>query len=271
MAASKRVKREAPTQSGPNRNGAGSVSSETQRDRGPAPSVSSVVERGLKTALLAVEASNATVLGTVERGVDTAYMVIEEYMQRGREAAGRRHERGNGRADMDANRKNEGPWGGQYPWGPMTPMVAPWMQMMRMWTDSMAAFLPGGPAMATQWMNQFTPGGAMWPGMAMGPRPHVVVRIDSQQPAEVAVDIDPGAECMGLTANALVAAGADTAPPLAGVSIDWNAGEARVSITVPNDQPAGTYSGTIVDSTGVRRGGVRVKLEAKTKATSPAK
>ena len=95
------------------------------------------VEEGLDTARRLARESEATVKGVVERGVDTAYMVIEEYMLRGRKAAGRHHEKKNGSAPV----ADKQPYGNDWmaAMGPMAPLMGPFMASMKMWTGSLVA------------------------------------------------------------------------------------------------------------------------------------
>jgi hypothetical protein len=220
----------------------------------------------------AVEAADATVRGAVERGVDTAYTVIEEYMLRGRQAAGRNHASRNGRNDMNDERQNggvstgyqTGGYGGG-PWGAFNPMMAPWIQLMRMWTDNMAAFMPGG--MPMDWMNQFMPGGSAW-GVP-GARASVSVHVSSAQPVEVKADIDAGAEYSKLTADPL------TLPDKNGAhlhaDLECTPGHVRVRLTIPATQPSGQYVGAVHDAAGVKRGQITVDIESSRGAASPAK
>src|SRR6185436_16198621 len=115
---------------------------------------SSVVDQGFRTARLMARVADATVKGAVERGVDTAYAVIDEYMTRGRNAADRRSQSTDGRNGMSQDPQFSTPW------GPGSDLLAPWWQMMRIWAEGMAAFMPGGAGPATAWANAFVPGGA---------------------------------------------------------------------------------------------------------------
>jgi hypothetical protein len=237
--------------------GAGNHTGAPQANGGPRP-VGDVLSQGLDAARLVVDAATAPMRGAVERGVESAYMVIEEYMLRGRQAAGRFQQRRAGSEQMSDDRSYGTPPAG--PWGPMTPLVGTWMQMMRMWTDSMSPFLPGGSSMATDWMNQFAPGMAgAWGG---GGRAKQSVVVTSACPTEVALEIDPGAEAMQLRVEPLAPVVAGGGPPLAGVGIDCSAGRVQVRVTVPNDQPAGVYRGAVTDAGGNRRGELRVELRA---------
>jgi len=203
------------------------------------------------------ERNNNVATQLLERGVETAYMVVEEYMRRGREATGRRYQssqngngNGNGRPGMNNDRQ-----GGN---AQVPPMMMPFMQMMRMWTDGMSAFVPGA-GQAADWMNQFVPGASAWMGTPTTTRA-ISVLVSSQAPTEVTVDLEPGAEYAKLSADPLTTQD-DDAPPLAAIRFECEKGHVRVRVTVPSDQPGGSYFGHIVDATGARRGELRVEIE----------
>ena len=213
----------------------------------------------------------------LERGVETAYMVVEEYMRRGRQVAGRRSSSstsstssnsangdGHGRPDMSNDKPGNG-YSNSNQWGQLPPMMMPFMQMMRMWTDGMSQLVPGG-GMAADWMNQFMPAGAAWSGTPTATRA-LSVRVASKHAAEVTVDLEPGAEFAKLTADPLTPKSGD-APALAAVRFECETGHVRVRVTVPDDQPGGTYSGHIHDATGARRGELRVEIEGARSATT---
>ena len=259
MTRPKRRTRDVPAQNAPIRNpvvGAANGSGGASTNGAPRP-VSDVLSQGLDAARFVVDAATAPMRGAVERGVESAYMVIEEYMLRGRQAAARFQQRRAGSEDMS----DERPYGAGSagPWGPMGPLVGTWMQMMRMWTDSMSPFIPGGSAMATDWMNQFAPAMA---GVWGAGRVRQSVVVSASCPTEVALDIDPGAEAMPLRVEPLAPMEAAGGPPLAGVGIECSAGRIQVRVTVPDDQPAGTYRGAVTDAGGNRRGELRVELRA---------
>jgi hypothetical protein len=182
--------------------------------------------------------------GAVERGVDTAYMVIEEYMRRGQEAASRFRQR-NGRPNMNDEQQR---FGGAFanPSGPIAPLMAPWIQVMRVWTDAMAAFAAGG-GPAVDLMNRVLAGFAL-------ARPKISVEVSSQYPTEVTVALDPGAELAKLTVDPLSNPDDRDAPALTGTQIECVQDVILFRLTVPNDQPSGRYCGTIKDSAGLRRG-----------------
>ncbi len=128
--------------------------------------------------------------------------------------------------------------------------------MMRMWADGMSMFVPGWNAMASQWM----PGAAG----AWGAAPSVSVLVSSKNPAEVRADIRPGAQSRKLSVAALEPHGSTEGPSFAGVTIEAHGEGLRVSVTVPKDQPAGSYYGTVVDEAGGTQGHVFVELQGGT-------
>lgn len=250
----KRVKRERPAREGPERNRAASGRQAHARPAEDGFTVGSVVDEGLRTAFRTVQANDATIRGAVERGVDTAYTVIEEYMLRGRQAAGRHHDRHNGSRDMGEDKNYRRPaWqgGGDYP-----PLLEPWMQMMRIWTDSMSAFMPG----AAGFPNPFAPRGAAGgPSTARGT---VSVQVTSLQPAEVVVDIEPGCERHPLSADPLLHVDRAMGARISEFAVECRDGHVRVRLAAPDNQPAGTYEADLRDTDGTRRGVVRVEIEA---------
>src|SRR5262249_16748198 len=131
--ASRRITRDEPERTGPNRNNGSAT-------RGPASAMGAVFDEGMATAVRMAESAGATMQDAVERGVDTAYTVIEDYMRRGQQAAGRYRDRTQGERAMNGDNYSNG-------YGPMGAMMEPWMQAMRMWTQTMSAFVPGAAGM----------------------------------------------------------------------------------------------------------------------------
>ena len=219
----------------------------------PGAAFGAVVDEGLRTAERLAEISSAAVRGAMECGVQTAYTVIDEYMARGREAASRFQQRPDGRGPMSDDRQNFGGW--STAWGPMSPFVLPWMNAMRMWTDALTMFAPGG---AQQGWNPAAtgyqvpnPAGGAGPFAGTAPAPRVSVRVSSQSPAEVTLNVAPYADRMTLVAGPLQKIdGPSDALPLTGVSITCEPGHVRVSVTVITDQPPGRYSGVVMNTTG---------------------
>jgi hypothetical protein len=250
MADRKRVTREPPERGGPiRRTGMGSSSASEAPPADPV-TPSSVVDQGLKTARMMARVADATVKGVVERSVDTAYTVIDEYMTRGRNAAGLRSQSTDGRNGMSQDPQFSTPW------GPSSDLMAPWWQMMRMWAEGVAAFMSVGPGSASAWLNSFAPGGAGWTG---GPSPRVEVRVSSKRTAVVTVSLQPGADSLQLTADAPAATGNAKKPSL-DIAFESLPGLVRVSVTVPDDQPADSYTFTIRDRDHCQRGELRVDV-----------
>ena len=203
----------------------------------PAPrSVSpfGVVEAAEKLA----EVSDSAVKGAVECGVNTAYTVIDEYMRRGLEAATRQREHARQRGTMNDDRYScSNPY---IAWGPMAPLIAPWIQAMQAWVCAMSAFAPGamyrGP----------------WTSYAQTTSsPNISVRVTSRHPTEVTTTLAPGADAMTLSAAELrivdPAPEPVGAPPLT-ASITCGPRPIQVSVSVPDTQPPGRYRGAIVNN-----------------------
>lgn len=215
--------------------------------------VGHLVDDGLKTARLVVEAATEPVLGAAERGVQTAYTVIEEYLARGRDAARRLDTAAtNGASGEPAPGAPWAGWAGA--WGPMAPVMSqaagPWMQVMRMWTDSMTQFVPGGAQAVNQVMS----------AMMGGPRPATAHRVlvASRRPCTVTLVLDPGSDPQGLAAVPVNPAGA-TCGTVAFAVVD---GQGTLRVTVDDAAPGGTYRGDVHDAAGTRRGELTVTVEA---------
>jgi hypothetical protein len=153
------------------------------------------------------------------------------------------------------------------PWGAMNPMMAPWMQMMRMWTESMSSFMPGANGMATDFMSQFMPGMAAWTGGSAA-RASIAVQVSSPYPVEVKADFDAGAEYSMLTAEPLTLAGVDDAK--LAVTLKCSPGLVRIGVTVPSGQMGGRYIGAVNDAGGVKRGEITVDVESSATKAPPA-
>lgn len=225
------------------------------------------VEEGIDAARRVARDSEATVKDVVERGVDTAYLVIEEYMLRGRRAAGRHHERRkNGSGDMDDTKGTQQDWTAGF--GPMPPLMAPMLATMKLWTDAVQQFVPGGSAAGRAWMEQMMALGAPWWGAGAALAPHLAFEVTSTVPAEVSATLDPMAYFGPLSVGDVVSAGDATAPPITGVGITSASGHVIVRVAVPATQPQGRYTAAIQDESGARRG--ELVVEVKPSAGIPA-
>jgi hypothetical protein len=220
----------------------------------PGAAFGAVVDQGMRTAERLAEISSAAVRGAMECGVQTAYTVIDEYMARGREAASRFQNRPDGRGPMSDDRQNYGGW--STAWGPMSPFLVPWTNAIRMWSEALTMFVPGAGWPQQAWnpgAGAYAPpgtagGAAPFAGAAAGPK--VSVKVSSQSPAEVTLNVAPYADRMTLVAGPLNKVGGSDALPLTGVSLSCEPGHVRVSVTVVTDQPPGRYSGVILNANG---------------------
>ncbi|MCK6551032.1 hypothetical protein L6R52_34665, partial [Myxococcota bacterium] len=86
---------------------------------------------------------------------------------------------------------------------------------------------------------------------AQAPRPArttVGVELASPRPARVVVDLSPAAAGRPLSALPLAAIDGSAKPALTGVKLTpGENGHVDVSVTIPADQPAGTYAGVVLD------------------------
>jgi hypothetical protein len=198
----------------------------------------------------------------VSRGVDLGYRVIDEYMRQGQAFA-----------------KNL--WPGTAPGGIVPPDPQKLMERMYQYASDLAAVWLEY-AQATMGQMPFSPPGASRPrapdtphvggfdiGSAQRPKPDanakdaegarapraspeapsVSVDIISTRRAEVTVDLKPGSAAAALSAHDL-RAGDPQLPRISGVIVEGQAAQNRVTVRLrlPDDLPAGTYVGLIVDN-----------------------
>jgi hypothetical protein len=200
------------------------------------------------------KAVNGTMNDVVERSVDTAYMVIDEYMERGRAAARLQTERTDGRDEMSTDDPLY-----TNPFGVTSELMAPWVQLMRMWANGVASLVPGGSSAVNTWMNAFTPAGMAWAGMTMDTK--VAVRVKSIQEVAVTVDLTPGAGALKLRAERVGQKGKSASAPKVDADLVSTApGLVTVTVTVPDGQPKGLVSFTIRDSSNQPRGTMQVNV-----------
>ena len=86
------------------------------------------------------------------------------------------------------------------------------------------------------------------------------MRVSSKRTAVVTVSLHPGADSMQLTAEPPAATGNAKKPSPLGLSFESFPGLVRVSVTVPDDQPADSYTFTIHDRDHNQRGELRVDV-----------
>jgi len=85
------------------------------------------------------------------------------------------------------------------------------------------------------------------------------VRVSSKRTAVVTVSLQPGADSLQLTADAPAATGNAKKPSL-DIAFESLPGLVRVSVTVPDDEPADSYTFTIRDRDHCQRGELRVDV-----------
>lgn len=209
-----------------------------------------LVSGSVRDAQRVAEAAAEPLLGAAERGVKTGYAILEDVMARGRDAARRFEPPSSSTAGSTGERW---PWWNMGPMAPvMTPMMGPWINLMKMWGDSVAAFVPGGAPAIGQVMDNVA-------GMARGTS-RFKVTVLAQGGATVAASLEAVAPGVTLGTTPL-----NPAPGTAGPAIsDWTASATpdgiALTITVPDGQPKGTYVGTVTDTGGVRRGEVTLEF-----------
>jgi len=259
-----RRKRPTPERDSPKRGGGVPRSASAARGSSRSFSIDDAVSEGFETARRIARASEDTVKDVIDRGVDTAYMVIEEYMLRGRKAAGRHHERKNGSGTMGTQPPHENDWTSAF--GPTSPLMAPWIASMKLWTDAMSQMTPG-----SAWMEQMMAAGAPWWGAGAALSPRLSFEVSSADPAEISATLDPMAYFAKLSVQALVPADDTTGDAIKDVGISSASGHVCVRVTVPAGQATGRYQSEIRDEQGMRRGGVTLVLKTPAGAAPTAK
>ena len=176
----------------------------------------------------------------LECGVRTAYTVIDQYIQRGYEAA--RACKASSTVGEHMNNRPFPPGSGPNPWGAPNGPMEPWAAAVRAWTEMwMTAFAP---AMRGQWPNPWQPQ-PPWPGQSAAPPsthaatsapPSVSVRVASRRRTEVEANLTSSAEYGLLVADV---------PGLSGLSISRETGRVLVSLEVADQQPSGHFHGCI--------------------------
>lgn len=227
--ASQRVKRPVPAQTGPVRNPAAAP---------PRPGQAAAAPGDLFSA------AGAAVCGVLENGVRTAYAVIDEYMRRGREAAGTIFNDPNRRGFMNDDRGSSASGynaGGYYGPGnfaggnygapnPMGALAQQWLAMaMQAWGMAMSSLNPA------QWPQGMNPNA--WAGQQQPAS--IAVSISATRPVEVTANLYT-ADPAGLLCDALRADGG-TAGTIEPPSIVRDGGSLRLSAKLGAKQQAGTY------------------------------
>lgn len=195
----------------------------------------------------------------VSRSVDLGYRVIDEYIRQGQKAAQRLNDRSYGTQAMASDLQDLGMRMTQY----ASDFAGVWLEFMQL------AAKNGGPIPAAAAEPPVQPPD----GVATNPSPsapetpahtdapvadtaRVRIEVVATQPTEVSLDIRPSAAKRPLLVHALRAVDPDK-PRLTEVSFETGADDEppRLRIRVPAGQPAGVYSGLIIDEQTSRPAG----------------
>jgi hypothetical protein len=203
---------------------------------------------------------------TVSRGVELGYRVIGEYMRQGEAFA-----RSNG------SRPPEGDPASSDPRKLTERMVEHASELATAWLEFVQTTLVGVPPAGSRGdagahdPGAFDLGGPPSPATASSPRTvpqapspprRISIEIASKRRAEVTVDLHPEAGVAPIVAHDLRARDPEL-PRIRGVTIGPSGTSDRVlvRIAVPDDQPAATYTGLVVDdATNLPRGSVSVRV-----------
>jgi hypothetical protein len=189
----------------------------------------------------------------VSRSVDLGYRVVDEYLRRGQQAARRINERSYDVQAMTGDVQDLGVRTLQY----VSDFAALWLDLLQRAATDSALLRPRGAAnsaRATTSSDRAGGDGArsahdLQPAATQRAQPlRVKIEVAAAQPAEVTLDLRPEGTDLQLIVHALRAVDPDK-PRVSDVGIRPGAdGEpATLWIRVPPGQPAGVYSGVIVD------------------------
>jgi hypothetical protein len=198
---------------------------------------------------------------SVDRGVSTGYRVIEEYLQRGQRAAKAAS------SPPSPDPASEVPRSAK-----LTERMFQYASdFAAVWLELMQTLMLANPAVQSQQgasVGPFAVGEEhrKAPSNERGAHPEAslscAVEIDSRRPVEVSWEIRPEAASADLSVHHLQAADA-AAPLLAGASLSRVAHGGRfvLRLKVADDQPAGTYTGLVVDrATNLPAGALVVRI-----------
>ncbi len=206
----------------------------------------------------------------VSSGVETGYRVIDEYVRQGQEFAQKVWAPlgSVGGLGADPQKLTERMFQSA------SDLASGWLQFMQTAmptapfataTSAATPPRPEGPVGGFDIGSSQPAGGGVKQDAATGESassPVVSVEIDSKKRAELFVDLKPGAAQLKLAAHDLRATDS-TLPRIGGIVCETHPSENRVAVRVkiPPKQPAGTYSGLVVDdATNLPRGTLSVRV-----------
>jgi hypothetical protein len=183
---------------------------------------------------------------TMARTVELGYRVIDEYIRQGQRAAKHFADRSWGAEALRSDVQDFSATMAHYA-----------SEATRLWLDWMGATANADPRGAGA-----APPAAERPAAAVdAPAARLSIRLTSARPADVSADLRSDTAAASFHAHDLRAA-SGAAPRIRGVRVvREDDGAIRICISVPDDQPPGTYSGPVVDAeTGVAVGTVRLRI-----------
>jgi hypothetical protein len=219
------------------------------------------------SAAVTIPPTAAAVSEEARIGIETAYRVIDEHLQEGRRAAQAQSGRdGGARASAAAGSSGAG-----MATDSMQEMVAQgirfYSSLAPLWSSLVTAIANPAvlrdTAVATGRAAPLAPAPILRNAAAAGPAP-VIIEIASTRMTRVTVDLVPQAGAAHLAIGGLQALEPDK-PSLKEIAFAIEPGSQRaiVRIRVPDGQPAGVYSGVIVDrESGEPRGTVTLRIDA---------
>jgi hypothetical protein len=237
--------------------------------RGSADAFRNLMGGGVEAAREATDASSSAIQGAVENTVATAYALSDQLMNRGYWAAGLYSRstggptmssnpyRGEGRYPPDArpgggppgSESGADPWGSRALWGFWT---EPWMQLMRMWTDSLY--------MLSSSANPMNPMNPLASAMGVGGNPGVSIEVQSARPVRVTLDLAPRSDFETLSVGPLVLASDPSSDTLDEVSVSARPGQYSVHVQVSDQHAPGLYIGSVESAPRRVLGELRVEI-----------
>lgn len=201
------------------------------------------------------QAHGVSLNDVVSRSVDLGYRVVDEYIRRGQQAARRINERSYDVQAITGDVQELGVRTLQY----ASDFAALWLDLVQRAATDSALFRPQAAADSTKApaaddaAKEDSPRAAPGPATERVQPVRVKIEVAAAQPTEVTLDLRPDATDCQLIVHALRAVDPDK-PRLSDVGIRAGAdGEpATLWIRVPPGQPAGVYSGVIVDGQSSR-------------------
>jgi hypothetical protein len=192
--------------------------------------------------------AEASLSDVVSHSVDLGYRVIDEYIRQGQKAAQRFTDRSYAPDTITGDAQELASRMAQY----ASDFTALWIEFMQV-TMGNAGRWPMPPfdgfGVASQPKGQAAPAAPAPAAAGAADVPRVKIAVASPSPTEVLVDLRPDATARRFVVHSLRAVGPDK-PPISGVVLESTGGEEPLTlrIRVPAGQPAGTYSGLIVDA-----------------------